>query len=109
MGEKLGFTNYVFEKLCSSESTIFIVFSAKHSNCNKKLYVEKDRKYMKNSGLFLNMAKWCFFGLLFEILMVLWFVFVCLVWLQVLKMLVFFPVWGLLCGNLFLFISVWKV
>ena len=23
MGEKLGFTNYVFEKLCSSENTIF--------------------------------------------------------------------------------------
>ena len=36
MGENLGFTNCVFEKLCSSENTIFIVFSAKHSSCNKK-------------------------------------------------------------------------
>ena len=35
MGEKLGFTNCVFEKLCSSENTSFIVFSAKHSSCNK--------------------------------------------------------------------------
>ena len=60
MGEKLGFTKYVFEKLCSSENTIFIVFSAKHCSCNKKLYVEENRKFMQNSGLILNMAKWCF-------------------------------------------------
>ena len=31
MGEKVGFTNYVFEKLCFVENTIFIVFSEKHS------------------------------------------------------------------------------
>ena len=31
MGEKVGFTNCVFEKLCFCENTIFIVFSAKHS------------------------------------------------------------------------------
>ena len=31
MGEKVGFTNCVFEKLCFPENTIFIVFSAKHS------------------------------------------------------------------------------
>ena len=32
MGEKVGFTNCAFEKLCFfSENTIFIVFSAKHS------------------------------------------------------------------------------
>ena len=37
MGEKSGFTNCVFEKP----------------------YVEKNRKYMKNCGLFLNMAKQC--------------------------------------------------
>ena len=41
MGEKLGFTNCVFEKLCSSESTIFIVFSANTAVAIKKLYVEK--------------------------------------------------------------------
>ena len=65
MGEKVGFTNCVFEKLCFSENTIFIVFSAKHSFSKQKLYVEKNRKFMKNSGLFLNMAKWCFLGLFF--------------------------------------------
>ena len=31
MGEKVGFTNCVFEKLCFPENTIFILFSAKHS------------------------------------------------------------------------------
>ena len=34
MGEKVGFTNCVFGKLCFSENTIFIVFSEKHSSCN---------------------------------------------------------------------------
>ena len=52
MGEKVSFTNCVFEKLCSSENTIAI----------RKLYVEQNRKFMKNSELFLNMAKWCFGG-----------------------------------------------
>ena len=46
MGEKVGFTNCVIEKLCSSENTIFIVLSAKHSSCNKKRYV-KNSKCMK--------------------------------------------------------------
>ena len=45
MGEKVGFTNCVFEKLCSSEYTIFVVFSAKHSSCNKKLYVERTENF----------------------------------------------------------------
>ena len=58
-GWKVSFTNCVFEKLCSSENTIFIVCSAKHSGCSKTLYVEKT-EFMKNSGLFLNMAKGCF-------------------------------------------------
>ena len=76
MVENLGFTNCVFEKLCSSENTIFIVFSAKHSSCNKSCML-RNRKCMKDCGLFLNMAKWCFLGLFFvEVLMVLWFVFV---------------------------------
>ena len=52
MVEKVGFTNCVFEKLCFPENTIFIVFSAKHSFQKPKLYVEKNRKFMKNSGLF---------------------------------------------------------
>ena len=65
---------------------------------------------MKNSGLFLNMAKWCF-CLFFEVLMVLWFCFrVSGIVATVLKMLVFFSqFFGLLCGGLFLFIWVWKV
>ena len=46
MGEKVGFTNCVFEKLCSSENTIFIVLSAKHSSCNKKaVFWRKQRIY----------------------------------------------------------------
>ena len=62
---------------------------------------------MKNSGLFLNMAKWCFLGLFFEVLMLLWFVFWC-VWhssRSVKNACFFFPVFfGLLWGGLFLFI-----
>ena len=61
MVEKVGFTNCVFEKLCFPENTIFIVFSANTAFQKQKLYVEKNRKFMKNSGLFLNMEKWCFF------------------------------------------------
>ena len=60
MGQKVVFTNCIFEKLCSLENTIFIVFSAKHSSCSKNVYVDKKIKFMKNSGLFLNMAKRCF-------------------------------------------------
>ena len=41
MGEKVGFTNCVFEKLCFPENTILIVLSAKHSFSKTKLYVEK--------------------------------------------------------------------
>ena len=43
----MGSTNCVFEKLCSSENPIFIVLSAKHSSCNKKRYVEKQKIYEK--------------------------------------------------------------
>ena len=52
MVEKVGFTNCVFVKLC---------FQFKNKNCMLK----KNRKFMKNSGLFSNMAKWCFWGLFF--------------------------------------------
>ena len=67
MGEKVGFTNCVFEKLCFAENTIFIVFSEKKNTAfqKQKLYVEKKRKFMTNSGLFLNMKEWCFLGLFF--------------------------------------------
>ena len=53
---------------------------------------------MKNSGLFLNMTKRSFWDLFFEVLVLLWFVFgVSGIVPKVLKMLVFFPVFGL-CG-----------
>ena len=46
--ERLGFTNCVFEKLCSSENTIFIVFSEKHCSCNQKAVCwEKQKIYEK--------------------------------------------------------------
>ena len=105
MGEKVGFTNCVFAKLfLFSENTIFIVFSAKHSFSKAKLYVEKNRKFMKNSGLFLKMAKWCFLGSFFEVLMLLWFVFgVSGIVPEVSKMLVFFfPVFWAFVGWLIL-------
>ena len=48
MGEKVGFTNCVFEKLCSffSESTIFIVFAEKHSI--QTLYANNKKKIDEN-------------------------------------------------------------
>ena len=65
---------------------------------------------MKNSGLFLNMAKWCVLGLFFEVLLVLWFVFgVSGIVRKVLKMLVFFPVFWAFVWGIVLFIWVWKV
>ena len=47
MGEKVGFTNCVFENLCSSENTIFIVLSENTAVATKKLYVEKQKIYEK--------------------------------------------------------------
>ena len=44
MGEKVGFTNCVFEKLCFPENTIFIVFSAKHSFSKTKTVCGKKQK-----------------------------------------------------------------
>ena len=100
MGEKVGFTNCVFEKLCFAENTIFIVFAEKTQLFRKKLcMLNKNRKSMKNSGLFLNMEKWCFLGFFFEALMLLWCLFgVSGIVPKVLKMLVFFPVLGAFVG-----------
>ena len=48
MVEKLGFTNCVFEKLCFTENTIFIVFSAKQSFSEAKMVCwEKQKIYEK--------------------------------------------------------------
>ena len=107
--KKVGFTNCVFEKLCSSENILFIVFSAKHSSCSKKA-VLKNKKFMKSSGLFLNMARRCF-RLLFSGFNVFVVCFLC-VWSSsksVKDACVFFPVLGRLWGRFFLFIWIWKV
>ena len=74
VGDKVGFTNCVFEKLCSSENNIFIVFSENTLVAIKKAVCWKNRKLMKKCGVFLNMAKWCFWFILFEVFMPLWLV-----------------------------------
>ena len=57
---------------------------------------------MKNCGLFWNMAKWCFLGLFFEALMLVWFVFgVSGIVPEVLKCL-FFPILWAFVGWLIL-------
>ena len=50
MGEKVGSTNCVFEKLCFSENTILLGCQQDTAFQKQKWYVEK--KIMKNSGLF---------------------------------------------------------
>ena len=40
MGEKVGFTNCVFEKLCFPENTIFMCFQRNTAFQKQKLYVE---------------------------------------------------------------------
>ena len=52
--EKVGFTNCVFEKLCSSENRTFLQCFQQNtaSVAIKKLYVEENRKFMKIIGLF---------------------------------------------------------
>ena len=101
MGEKVGFTNCVFEMLCFFfwKHYFYSVFSKTQLFKNKNCMLKKTRKFMKNCGLFLNMAKWCFLGLFFfEVLRLLWFVFgVFGIVPKVLKMLVFPSFWGF-CG-----------
>ena len=108
MGEKVGFTNCVFEKVCFSENTIFIVFSAKHSFSKTKIVWWKNRKFMKNSGLFLNMEN-CVFGFLFFWGFILIVVCFCVSTIKVLKMLVFPSFWVFFWVGFFFFIWVWKV
>ena len=73
MGEKVGFTNCVFEKLCFAENTIKIVFSAKHSFSKTRTVCWKNRNFMTNSGLFLNMENGVFWVCVFQALMLLCF------------------------------------
>ena len=72
-GWKIGFYS-VFEKLCFIWKHYFYsVFSKTQQLQQKNCMLKKTENIMKNSGLFMNMAKWCFFGFgFFEVLMVLW-------------------------------------
>ena len=69
----------------------YSVFSKTQLFKNKNCMLTKNRKFMKNRGLLLNMAKWCFLGLFFEVLILkgLFLVCVCGIVSKVLKMLVF--------------------
>ena len=102
------FTNCVFEELCFPESPFLIVFSAKHSSCSKKMYVEKTKNYEK-SGLFLNMARRCCLFVFFSGLNV--FVVCCCVFVKVAKVLTMlvFSVLGAFGGWHVLVYLVWKV
>ena len=72
--------------------------------------LKKNRKFMKNCGLFLNMAKWCFLGLFLRGFNIERFVFgVSGIVSKVLKMLVVSHSLGLFWDGLLLFIWVWKV
>ena len=97
----------VFLKSCVFWKHYFYsVFSKTQLFKKQKLHVEKNRKSMKNSGLFLNMA---FLGVVFWGFTVIVVSFWC-VWhsSKSVKCLVS-QFWGLLWGGLFLFIWVWKV
>ena len=83
MAEKEFFTNC---KLCSSENTTFIVSSAKHSSCSKKMYVQKRKMY--ENGVFLCFLFLLFFCLGFVSVCLALFLFCC--WIVV----VFFLFWG---------------
>ena len=111
MVEKVGFTNCVFEKLCFPENTIFIVFSAKHSFSKTKTVCWKNRKFMKNSGLFLKHGKMVFFGgvCFLEVLILkvcFWCVWYCF---KSVKNACFSQFWFFFWGGSLLFIWVWKV
>ena len=104
----------VFLKSCALLKTlVLIVFSAKAQLFRQqKIYVEQNRKFMKNSGLFLNMEKWCFLGLsFFQVFSVIVVCFLCVCHsCKSVKNACFFSQFlGLLWGGLFLFIWVWKV
>ena len=63
----------VFKKLCFPENTIFIMFSTKL--LKNKTCILKKRKFMKNCGLFLNMANGVFWVWFSEVLILRKFVF----------------------------------
>ena len=69
MGEKVGLLT-VFLKSCSTAFQ------------KQKLYVQKNRKFMKNSGLFLKHGKMVFLGLFFKVLILKGLFLVCLALFQ---------------------------
>ena len=86
-GWKSGFYELCFWKTVFFWKHYFCSVFNKTQLFKSKTVCWKNRKYMKNSGLFLNMAKWwvCFS----EVLMLLWFVFgVFGIFPEVLKMLI---------------------
>ena len=81
------------------ENTVFIVFSAKHSFSKTETVCWKKGKVMKNSGLFLNMAKWCFLGFcFFEVLILKGLFLLCLALFQKCSKCLFSPVFGFFSG-----------
>ena len=107
MGEKVGFTNFVFEMLCFAENTIFIVFSAKHSFSKAKIVRKKKQEiYEKWWVVFVfEHGKMVFFGFVFWGFNVIVVCFWC-VWhsSRSVKNDCFSKFWGLLWGGLFFFI-----
>ena len=65
MGEEVGFTNCVFEKLCFPENTIFIVFSAKHSFSKTKTVCRTKTENLRKEWVVFEHGKWCLLGLAF--------------------------------------------
>ena len=81
--------------MCSSEKTIFIVFQQSTAVAIKNCMLRKSKNIWKTVGVFEH-GKMVFFGLFFEVVMVLWFVFWC-VWYsrKSVKHACFFPsFWG---------------
>ena len=109
MVEKVGFTNCVFEKLCFLKTLFLYCFQQNTAFQKQKLSVEKNRKFMKNSGLFWDMANGVFWVCFFEVLILKGLFLVCLALFQVLKMLVFPSFLGFFWGGSLLVIWVWKV
>ena len=106
MGEKVFFTNCVFEKLCFLK-TLFYSVSSKHSNCSKKDVCWKTENLLKIVGCFWTWQKGVF-CLLFQVFMFLWFFCVFGKVAKVLNML-FSQFFWLLEGGIVLFIWVWNV
>ena len=89
MVEKVGITDCVFGKLYFAGNTIYIVFSARHSNCRKICW--KNRKFMKIVSCFWTWQEGVLLGVLlhfgFEVVGCV--VFVCFYILEVLMFLWF--------------------